>query len=243
MHIHVGCGNKTVSDPKVFFVEDDPDIARLLRHHLQVAGFSVLGFSTAANVISNARMDRPSLILLDVMLPGQDGFGLCHQLRQSGAPLSGIPIILVTAKMSEEDRVRGLELGADDYITKPFSPGELIARIKAVLRRYEIPRVPDLIKEGELEIDSNAMTVAIRGEAITTSATEFRLIHYLAQHSGRAFTRGEILNAVWNDIPSLTPRAVDVFVRKLRKKIEPDDRHPRYLMTVRGTGYRFEVRK
>ena len=152
MHIHIDCEHEAESDLKVFFVEDDPDIARLLRHHLQVAGFSVLGFSTAANVISNARMDRPSLILLDVMLPGQDGFGLCHQLRQSGAPLSGIPIILVTAKMSEEDRVRGLELGADDYITKPFSPGELIAWIRAVLRRYESPCVPEFVKSGNLRL-------------------------------------------------------------------------------------------
>ncbi|MGE5323794.1 MAG: response regulator transcription factor [Actinomycetota bacterium] len=231
------------SAPKIFLLEDDVDIARLVSHNLEAAGFRVYSFTSTANVVADARRERPSLVLLDIMLPGGDGLDLCRQIRQAAAPLAGTPIVFLTAKTSEADRVLGLELGADDYITKPFSPRELVARIRAVLRRCEAPLAPACIKAGELEIDANAMTLNVRGNVITTTATEFRLLHYLARHAGRVFTRDQILDAVWAETTFVSPRSVDVYVRKLREKIEEDPEFPRYLKTVRGTGYRFEAPK
>jgi len=229
--------------PKIFVVEDDADIARLLRHNLEVAGYRVRTYSSTHSVVADALKDRPALLLLDIMLPGGDGLELCRQVRQSGKGLSGIPIVFLTAKTGEADRIRGLEIGADDYITKPFSPRELLARLKAVLRRCEAPLAPAVIRAGDLEIDSLAMTLTVRGAVMTATATEFRLLHYLAQHAGRVFTRDQILDAVWRETTFVSPRSVDVYVRKLRAKIEVDPEHPRYLKTVRGAGYRFEVPK
>jgi two-component system phosphate regulon response regulator PhoB len=226
---------------KIFLVEDDLDIARLVRHHLEIAGFRVRSYSGTANVLPDAQRERPSLLLLDIMVPGGDGLELCRQVRHSGAPLAGMPIVFLTAKTAEADRILGLETGADDYITKPFSPRELLARIKAVLRRCERPLAPVSITAGDLEIDTAAMTVTVRGDTVTTTATEFRLLHYLAEHAGRVFTRDQILDAVWKETTFVSPRSVDVYVRKLREKIENDPEQPRYLKTVRGTGYRFEV--
>jgi len=229
--------------PKIFVVEDDADISRLLRHNLEVAGFRVRTYSSTHSVVADALKDRPALLLLDILLPGGDGLELCRQVRQSGKGLSGIPIVFLTAKTGEADRIRGLEIGADDYITKPFSPRELVARLKAVLRRCETPLPPAMISAGDLEIDSLAMTLTVRGTAMTATATEFRLLHYLAQHAGRVFTRDQILDAVWRETTFVSPRSVDVYVRKLRAKIEVDPEHPRYLRTVRGAGYRFEIPK
>lgn len=226
---------------RIYVVEDDLDIARLVRHNLESAGFRVRTYSGTANVLPDAQRERPSLLLLDIMIPGGDGLELCRQVRRSGAPLASTPIVFLTAKTAEADRVLGLESGADDYITKPFSPRELLARIKAVLRRCEGPLAPASITAGELEIDAAAMTLSVRGETVTTTATEFRLLHYLAQHSGRVFTRDQILDAVWKETTFVSPRSVDVYVRKLREKIEADPERPQYLKTVRGAGYRFEV--
>ncbi len=228
---------------KVFVVEDDLDIARLVRHHLESAGYKVRSYTSTAGVLSDAQKERPSLMLLDIMVPGGDGLDLCRRIRQSGTALAGTPIVFLTAKTAEADRILGLEMGADDYITKPFSPRELVARLKAVLRRCESPLVPMVISAGELEINADAMTLSVRGNAITTTATEFRLLHYLAQHAGRVFTRDQILDAVWRETTFVSPRSVDVYVRKLREKIEDDPERPRYLKTVRGTGYRFELPK
>ena len=226
---------------KIFVVEDDLDIARLVRHHLENSGYRVRSFITTAGVLPEAQRERPSLLLLDIMVPGGDGLELCRQVRRSGAPVSGTPIVFLTAKTTEVDRVLGLEMGADDYITKPFSPRELVARVKAVLRRCESPLPVAIISAGELEIDTGAMVLSVRGNPITTTATEFRLLHYLAQHAGRVFTRDQILDAVWRETTFVSPRSVDVYMRKLREKIEQDPEQPRYLKTVRGTGYRFEV--
>jgi DNA-binding response OmpR family regulator len=177
------------------------------------------------------------------MVPGGDGIELCRHIRQSGEKLRGTPIVFMTARTSEADRIRGLEIGADDYITKPFSPRELVARVKAVLRRCEATPAPAVIRAGDLEIDALAMVLTVRGTVITATATEFRLLHYLARHAGRVFTRDQILDAVWKDTAFVSPRSVDVYVRKLRAKIEIDPKQPHYLRTVRGAGYRFESPK
>ncbi len=228
---------------KVFVVEDDNDISRLVRHHLETAGYRVRTFSTPGHVLAEAQRERPSLFLLDIMVPGGDGLDLCRQIRQAGTPLAGIPIIFLTAKTEETDRIVGLEIGADDYITKPFSPRELVARVKAVLRRSERPLPPAVINAGDLEINSSAMTLMVRGNPVVTTTTEFRLLHHLAGHAGQVFTRDQLLDAVWRDTSFVSPRSVDVYVRKLREKIERDPENPRYLRTVRGAGYRFEVPK
>lgn len=228
---------------KIFVVEDDNDISRLVRHHLEMAGYRIRTFSATSHVLGEAQRERPSLFLLDIMVPGGDGLELCRQIRQAGTPVAGIPIIFLTAKTEETDRIVGLEIGADDYITKPFSPRELVARVKAVLRRSERPLPPTVINAGDLEINSSAMTLIVRGNQVVTTTTEFRLLHHLAGHAGQVFTRDQLLDAVWRDTSFVSPRSVDVYVRKLREKIERDPENPRYLRTVRGAGYRFEVPK
>jgi two-component system phosphate regulon response regulator PhoB len=226
----------------IFVVEDDADIARLVSHHLEAAGYGVRAFPSAIGVLGDAQKERPALFLLDIMIPGGDGLELCRRIRQTPA-IGMTPVIFVTAKTGEADRVVGLELGADDYITKPFSPRELVARVRAVLRRFERPLLPSAVKVGELEIDGSAMILKVRGKDVNTTATEFRLLEYLARHTGRVFTRDQLLDAVWRDTAFVTPRSVDVYVRRIREKIERDPETPRYLKTVRGTGYRFEAPK
>jgi two-component system phosphate regulon response regulator PhoB len=226
----------------VFVLEDDTDIARLVQHHLEAAGFSPRIFHTPNNVISDAERQPPALFLLDIMVPGGDGLDVCRRLRSHPA-LSTIPIIFLTARAGENDRVLGLELGADDYITKPFATRELVARVKAVLRRFERPTTPSVISFEEVVIDANAMQLKVRGELTTTTATEFRLLDYLARHPGRVFSRDHLLDSVWGDARFVTPRSVDVYVRRIREKIEVDPENPRYLKTVRGAGYRFEIPK
>jgi len=228
--------------PSIFVVEDDPDISRLVRLHLEGAGFGVRVSPTGATVIADSERQRPSLFLLDIMVPGKDGLELCRQIRQTPT-LAMVPVIFLTAKSAEADRVLGLELGADDYIPKPFSPRELIARVKAVLRRFERPLSPGPVRAGEVEIDPSAMTLMVRGKPVTTTATEFRLLDHFARHIDRVFTRDQLLDSVWRDTSYVTPRSVDVYVRRIREKIEADPENPRYLKTVRGAGYRFEVPK
>ena len=226
----------------VCVLEDDPDISRLVQHHLEAAGFGVRVYSTPANLVPDAERQAPVLFLLDIMVPGGDGLDVCRRLRSNPA-LSTIPIIFLTARAGENDRVLGLELGADDYITKPFATRELIARVKAVLRRFERPTAPSIISFEEVVIDASAMQLKVRGELTTTTATEFRLLDYLARHPGRVFSRDHLLDAVWGDARFVTPRSVDVYVRRIREKIEVDAENPRYLKTVRGAGYRFELPK
>ncbi|HEY1462179.1 MAG TPA: response regulator transcription factor [Terriglobales bacterium] len=228
--------------PSIYVVEDDPDISRLVRHHLEAAGYAVRLFPTGSTVIGESERQKPSLFVLDIMVPGKDGLELCRQIRQT-ATLAPIPVIFLTAKSSEADKVLGLELGADDYISKPFSPREFVARVKAVMRRFERPLPNTPVHVGEIEIDPGAMTLSVRGQMITTTATEFRLLDYFARHVGRVFTRDHLLDSVWRDTAFVTPRSVDVYVRRIREKIEVDPETPRYLKTVRGAGYRFEAPK
>ena len=226
----------------VFVLEDDTDIARLVQHHLEAAGFSPRLYHTPTNLIPDAERQPPALFLLDIMVPGGDGLDVCRRLRAHPG-LSTIPIIFLTARAGENDRVLGLELGADDYITKPFATRELVARVKAVLRRFERPTTPSVIRFEDVVIDANAMQLKVRGDLTTTTATEFRLLDYLARHPGRVFSRDHLLDSVWGDARFVTPRSVDVYVRRIREKIEIDPENPRYLRTVRGAGYRFEIPK
>jgi len=226
----------------IFVVEDDKDISQLVTHHLERAGFAVRAFSRGNNVLAEANAAKPKLFILDIMVPGMDGLELCKRIRQS-TDLAGTPVMFLTARTSEDDRVLGLELGADDYIPKPFSTRELVARVKAVLRRFERPLAPAVLKMGSVHLDSGAMTLTVRGKPVNATATEFRLLDYLAHHPARVFTRDQILDAVWRDTQFVTPRSVDVYVRKLREKIEDNPEEPRYLRTVRGVGYRFEIPK
>lgn len=227
----------------VFVLEDDTDISRLIQHHLEAAGFSVRPYASTNGIVADAERHPPALFLLDIMVPGGNGLDVCRRLRANAA-LSSIPVIFLTARASENDRVTGLELGADDYITKPFSTRELLARVKAVLRRFERPSAPaTVLAFDKIEIDANAMQLKVNGELVTTTATEFRLLDYLARHPGRVFSRDQLLDAVWGDARFVTPRSVDVYVRRIREKIEHDPEDPRYLVTMRGAGYRFELPK
>jgi len=235
----VGDSIATSAEP-IFVVEDDYDICRLIEHNLRSAGYGVHSFSTGASVVTEATRAHPRLFLLDVMLPGTDGFDLCRQIRQIEL-LAKILIIFLTARTSEADRVKGLELGGDDYITKPFSPRELVARVRAVLRGSREMSLSEVLNFGELEIDPCSMTVTFAGRAVTTTVREFRLLEYLASHRSRVFTREQLLDAIWKETAFVTPRSVDVYVRRLREKIERDPSKPRYLKTLRGVGYRFEV--
>jgi len=226
----------------IFVLEDDTDIARLVQHHLEAAGFAARLFSTPTHLIPDAERQAPALFLLDIMVPDGDGLDVCKRLRKHPA-LSTIPIIFLTARAGENDRVLGLELGADDYITKPFSTREMVARVRAVLRRFERPDTLPVIRFEDVIIDANAMQLTVRGEVIPTTATEFRLLDYLARHPGRVFSRDHLLDAVWGDARFVTPRSVDVYVSRIREKIEADPENPRHLKTVRGAGYRFEFPK
>ena len=229
--------------PVILVVEDDEDIARLISHNLQAAGFEVQSFVGGVSLLPEALREVPSLFLLDVMLPGIDGFELCRQIRQTQS-LAMIPVIFLTAKNSEADRVLGLELGADDYIPKPFSPRELVARIRTVLRGLGHSATgTEVLRFGDLEIDVSSMTVQVGGQNVLTTVREFRLLEYLASHRGRVLTRDQLLDAVWKETPFVTPRSIDVYIRRLREKIERDPRHPQFLKTLRGIGYRFEVPK
>ncbi|MBS1852360.1 MAG: response regulator transcription factor [Acidobacteria bacterium] len=226
----------------IFVVEDDADIARLICFHLGAAGYATRWFPSSWNVVEFALKEHPALFLLDIMIPGSDGLELCRHIRRESALLTS-HIIFLTAKAGEVDRIRGLDIGGDDYIVKPFSPRELIARVRAVLRSLVPPSEPETLRIGTIEIDGAAMIVRANGKVVTTTTREFRLLQYLARHSSRVFSRDQLLDAVWTEGSFVTPRSVDVYVRRLREKIEPDPDNPVYLKTIRGIGYRFDEPK
>lgn len=235
-------GETWTGKPLVFVVEDEDDIARLICFHLDNNGYAVRWFPNSSDVIEQAIKEHPALFLLDIMIPGSDGLDLCRQIRMN-RQLAGAHIIFLTAKTSEADRVRGLELGGDDYVTKPFSPRELVARVRAVLRRSAESTQKDVLRIGTLEVDTSSMILRVNGKVVPTTTREFRLLDYLARHSSRVFTRDQLLDAVWAEGSFVTPRSVDVYVRRLREKIEPDAENPTYLKTLRGIGYRFDAPK
>src|SRR5208337_2483896 len=198
--------------PVVFVVEDDEDVARLISHNLRAAGFEVQSFVSGASVLAEAIREMPVLFVLDVMLPGTDGFELCRHIRQSPV-LWTTPVIFLTAKTTEADRVRGLELGGDDYITKPFSPRELVARVRSVLRGSELASAkPEVLRLGALEIDLSSMTVQMEGHNVLTTVREFRLLEYLATHRGRVPPSDQLAEGVWRDAPLVTARSIDVYI-------------------------------
>jgi DNA-binding response OmpR family regulator len=227
----------------IFVVEDDPDVSRLIEYNLQSAGYDVSTFFSGPPVLPSAAILQPSLFLLDIMLPGMSGLDICRQIRQH-EQLSRTPIIFLSARTQEPDRLRAFDVGGDGYITKPFSPRELICRVRNILRGpATVPQDHEVIQLGDLEIDIASMSVRVQGRNVLTTVREFRLLEYLARHRGRVFTRDQLLDAVWKEGAFVTPRSIDVFIRRLRGKIEEDPRRPRYLKTLRGIGYRFESQK
>ncbi len=233
----MGVSPRTSEPYRVLIVEDDTVLLETLQYNLQREGFQVHTATDAETALRLFHETQPDVILLDVMLPARSGFELCRLIRQQ----SEVPILFLTARAVEEDRVRGLEMGGDDYIVKPFGMRELIARVRAILRRTTPAPTSTLIRAGELEIDLQARRVRRNGLEITLSPKEFALLALLATHPGKVFSRDELLNNVWGLDIYVSPRTVDVHIRWLRSKIEPDPDHPRYIHTVRGAGYRFDI--
>jgi phosphate regulon transcriptional regulator PhoB len=221
----------------ILAVDDEQDILELLSYNLQKEGFDVSTSTNGEEALTLIRENTYNLILLDLMLPGLQGMELCKIIKSS-EEYSFIPIIMLTAKSEELDKVLGLEMGADDYITKPFSPRELTARVKAVLRRSgEKAEKEKIITISDLEINTDTYQVKKRGSPVKLSATEFNLLLFLVQRKGRVFNRDMLLDAVWKDESFVEPRTVDVHIRRLRAQIEDDPSHPVYIKTRRGIGY------
>ena len=224
---------------RIAIVEDEAELASLLDYNLSRHGYQTQVLGGAGGTLKSLEQARPDLILLDVMLPELDGFELCRQIRQSPV-LGRTPVLFLTARSDEVDRVLGLEIGGDDYMTKPFSPRELIARVKAHLRREELDAEPAALEIGPFRLDRTAHRVFLAGAELELTSTEFNLLDFFLTHPGRAYSREQLLEAVWGQQRYVTPRTVDVHVRRLRERIEEHPDAPRHLTTVRGFGYRFE---
>jgi DNA-binding response OmpR family regulator len=226
---------------RILIVEDERAVARGLEYGLTSEGFTVIWADTGQRALELARSHNPHLILLDIRLPDVSGFDVCRQLRAEGKRL---PILMLTARDEEVDKVLGLELGADDYVVKPFSLRELLSRIRALLRRaygdLAIASERERLTFGDVEVDLEQLQVQRRGDVIYVTPTEFRLLRYLVAHPGRPFSRDALIEAVWGYDSSIgSSRTVDVHIRHLREKLEDDPSNPRWLVTVRGIGYKF----
>jgi DNA-binding response OmpR family regulator len=220
----------------ILVVDDEVKIVRLAKDYLENSNFRVRTAADGNTALAIARQEKPDLIVLDLNLPGIDGLDVCRILRRE----SDVPIIMLTARVEETDRLIGLELGADDYITKPFSPRELVARVKVVLRRVlGGQRTPGLIVARDLEIDTNGYKLMRRGTELQLSRTEFNLLVILAQYPGQAFTRAQLLNRLHGYTETGYDRSIDAHIKNLRRKLEPDPAHPQYILTVYGVGYKF----
>lgn len=222
---------------KVLVVDDEIPILDAVAYNLRKEGFQPLTAEDAEQCMRLAKSEKPELIILDVMLPSASGFDICKRIRSE----SHTPIIMLTARADETDRVVGLELGADDYVTKPFSMRELMARVKTVLRRSNAitGNIEEVIDIGGIHIDSNRYEVSVNGDPVSLSPKEFDLLKFLARHHGQVFTRQSLLDSVWGPAAFVEDRTVDVHIRWLREKIEADPSQPRLLITVRGIGYKF----
>jgi two-component system alkaline phosphatase synthesis response regulator PhoP len=223
--------------PKILIVEDEPDMVAGLRDNFEFEGYQVLSATDGVSGLEHALADSPDLVILDVMMPRMSGLEVCKQLK-SKRP--AIPIIMLTARGQEVDKVVGLELGADDYITKPFSIRELLARVKAVLRRVgSVPRAQDSYTFGDVEVNLQSCQVSRRGRSLDFSSKEFDLLKYFLSHPGEALTRDRLLEEVWGYDKFPTTRTVDAHIVRLRQKLEPKPDDPRFFLTVHGTGYKF----
>ena len=223
----------------ILVIDDEADLVELVSYNLKKEGFRVDSASDGETALYKLRKNKYALVVLDLMLPGIQGIELCRILRNN-PDKAGLPVIMLTAKGEEVDKIVGLEIGADDYITKPFSPRELVARVKAVLRRAkEKPLTENLLKIGELEIDKERYNISIKGKLVKLSATEFKLLLYLAERKGKVFSREQLLDAIWRDEAFVEPRTVDVHIRRLRSQIEEAPANPKYIKTMRGIGYFF----
>ncbi|MGH2705709.1 MAG: response regulator [Actinomycetota bacterium] len=222
---------------RVLVVEDEIKIARLVGDYLEHAGFEVVLAGDGETALAEVRRLHPDLVVLDLGIPKRDGLDVTRELRRT----SGVPIVMLTARSDEVDRILGLELGADDYVVKPFSPKELVARVRAVLRRAPGAgrTEPEVIRAAGVEIDLTRRRVSVAGRSVEVTATEFDLLATLAREPGRVFTRGQLLNAIHGVAFESYERAIDAHVKNLRKKIEPTPSRPRYLLTVHAVGYRF----
>jgi len=220
--------------PRILVVDDEPKILRLVSDYLEHAGFGVIVARDGREALMRARAEHPDLVILDLGLPGLDGLDVTRSLRRDSA----VPLIMLTARDSETDRVLGLELGADDYLTKPFSPRELVARVRAVLRRNQPETQETLLRVAELELDLPRLRASVAGRTVSLTATEFQLLATMARQPGRVFTRAQLLDAIHGEALEAYERAIDAHVKNIRRKLEPDPRHPHYLQTVYGVGYR-----
>jgi len=226
---------------KILIVDDEPDIAELVSYNLRKEGFEVSSAADGEEALARIKKGHFDLLVLDLMLPGIQGMELCRMLRND-PETKDLPIIMLTARGEEMDTILGLETGADDYITKPFSPRELVSRIKAVLRRYAAPPAGGkVIRLGDLLINRETYSVLKKDVPLSLSSTEFNLLLYLAERKGKVFSRGQLLDAVWKDEAFVEPRTVDVHIRRLRTQIEDDPSAPHYVRTKRGIGYYVEA--
>ncbi|HTA43849.1 MAG TPA: response regulator transcription factor [Bryobacteraceae bacterium] len=221
---------------KIVLIEDDTDLFALLKYNLEKEGFAIAGSQTGKGAIELCRRERPDLVILDIMLPDSDGLEICKGLRNH-SDLAGTPIIFLTARVSETDRILGLELGANDYIVKPFFIRELVARVKNQLRTQTVPARS--VRAGALELDRASCRVLLHGNEIALTATEFRLLDFLMSRPGVVYSREQLLDAVWGHDRAVTDRTVDVYILRLRQKIEPDPANPSFIRAVRGFGYSF----
>jgi DNA-binding response OmpR family regulator len=229
---------------KILLIEDDTDLFSLLKYNLEKEGFSLTGLQTGKGALELCRQVRPDLILLDIMLPDSDGLDICKGIRKD-PELATTPVIFLTARASETDRIVGLELGANDYVVKPFFVRELIARIKLQLRGAPWTQATParVLEAGGVELDPSSRQVRLHGAPLSLTATEFRLLEFLMNRPGVVFSREQLLNAVWGQDRAITDRAVDVYVLRLRQKVEQDPANPILIHSVRGFGYTFEPRR
>lgn len=225
---------------KILLIEDDADLFALLRYNLEKEGFALTGSQTGNGALELCRKEKPDLILLDIMLPDSDGLDICRGIR-TDPDLAATPVIFLTARASETDRIIGLELGANDYVVKPFFVRELIARIRLQFRTQATPA--RVIESGGIELDRRRCEVRMGGNPVSLTATEFRLLEYLMGRAGVVFSREQLLNAVWGQDRAITDRAVDVYILRLRQKLEHDPTHPVLIHSIRGFGYTFEPRE